>query len=76
MTMTMTFDEARMVIEVETLEKDDLLSEETIDRYETMAARREFAANWIANPTFAEMARTLAAWDRKVIEAIKIMNSM
>ena len=56
---------------VETFEKEDLMDTGLADKYLTNAERREFSAKMILDPKYAEMARMLAAWDRKVAAALK-----
>ena len=69
----MNLDEAHNIILVETLEKDDLMDPNIITKYTVSAVRRDFSANWISDPKYSEMASSLAAWDRKVVEAIKLL---
>lgn len=71
----MTPVEANYIIMIETLEKDDLKDRNLADKYLNNAERREYSANFIPDPKYAEMARSLAAWDRKVAEAIKLMQA-
>ena len=56
---------------VETFEKEDLMDTGLADKYLANAERREFSAKMILDPKYAEMARMLAAWDRKVAAALK-----
>lgn len=73
MIVIMDLHEAHNIILVETLEKDDLMDPNIVTRYIVSADRREFSANWISDPKYSEMARSLAVWDRKVVEAIKLL---
>lgn len=69
----MTPIEANYIIMIEALEKDDLMDPDLANRYILSAQRRDYSASFISDPIYAEMARSLAAWDRKVANAIKMV---
>lgn len=69
----MTLSEANWILLIETLEKDDLNDPFLADKYIDLAKRRDYSANFISDPVYSDMARSLAAWNRKVAEAIKVM---
>ena len=60
-----------MIFAVETFEKEDLLNPNLAQEYITSAERREFTASqFLLNSDYARLARMLAAWDRKVAQAL------